>query len=116
VGRTSCASTPLSVAFLQIRDGKVVRTINLANLYGNSCRTPRAHRPDFLQVCVRTALTEHREPPDEFAAASPDLWPRLWARATTEHHRLLKRLGDSGGGVTDASSEPIGEHLLAFLA
>jgi hypothetical protein len=58
----------------------VVGAINLANLYGNYRRTPRAHRPDFLQVCVRMALTEHRELPDAFAMASPDLLPRLWAR------------------------------------
>ena len=65
---------------LQIRDGKVVGAINLTNLYGNYRRTPRARRPDYLQVCVRTALAQHRELPDEFAAASPDLRPRLWAR------------------------------------
>jgi hypothetical protein len=58
----------------------VVGVINLANLYGNYRRTPRAHRPDFLQVSVRMALAQHRELPDEFAAASPDLRPRLWAR------------------------------------
>jgi hypothetical protein len=101
---------------LQIRDGKVVGAINLTNLYGNYRRTPRARRPDYLQVCVRTVLAQHRELPDEFAAASPDLRPRLWARATTEHHRLLKRLGDSGGGELDTPSEPVGEHLLARLA
>ena len=65
---------------LQIRDGKVVGAINLTNLYGNYRRTPRARRPDYLQVCVRTVLAQHRELPDEFAAASPHLRPRLWAR------------------------------------
>jgi hypothetical protein len=65
---------------LQIRDGKVVGAINLANLYGNYRRTPRAHRPDFLQVCVRMAMAQHRELPDEFAAARSGLRPRLWAR------------------------------------
>jgi hypothetical protein len=47
--------------------------------------------------------------PDEFEAARPDLRPRLWARATLEHHRLLKLLGDPGGGETDqAAREAIG--------
>jgi hypothetical protein len=98
---------------LLVGDGKVVGAINLANLYGNYRRTPRARRPEFLQVCVRMALTEHRELPDEFEAASPDLRPRLWARSVLEHHRLLTLLDDSGGGELDAPSEPVGEHLVA---
>jgi hypothetical protein len=65
---------------LQIRDGKVVGAINLGNLYGNYRRTPRAHRPAFIQVCVRTALAQHRSLPDKFEAAKPDLRSRLWAR------------------------------------
>ena len=64
----------------RVRDGKVVGAINLANLYGNYRRTPRARLPDYLQVCIGTALAQHRELPDEFEAASPDLRPRLWAR------------------------------------
>jgi hypothetical protein len=65
---------------LQIRDGEVVGAINLANLYGNYRLTPRAAPLAFLRVCVGTALAQHRKLPDEFAADSPDLRPRLWPR------------------------------------
>jgi hypothetical protein len=58
----------------------VVGAINLANLYGNYRRTPRAHRPDLQQVSVRTALAQHRNLPDDFEAASPNLRPGLRAR------------------------------------
>jgi hypothetical protein len=101
---------------LQIRDGEVAGVLNLGNLYSNYRQVPRARRPEYLRACVRTALARHRELPDEFEAARPDLRPRLWARATLEHQRLLKLLGDPGGGEIDAPSESIGEHLLALLA
>jgi hypothetical protein len=101
---------------LHVRDGDVTGVLNLGNLYSNYRQVPRARRPEYLRVCVRTALARHRELPDEFEVARPDLRPRLWARAILEHQRLLKLLGDPGGGEIDATSEPIGEHLLALLA
>jgi len=100
---------------LRLRDGEAVGTINLANMYGNYRRLPRARRSDYRRACVRTALVQHKKLPNEFEAASPDLRPRLWARADLEHHQLLKLLGDPAGGQIHAPSEPVGEHLIASL-
>jgi hypothetical protein len=103
-------------SILQIRDGEVVGVMNLANIYGNYRRLPRARRPDFLRTCVRMAMARHRELPDDFEAASPDLRPRIWPRAALEKERLRGRLGGKEAGLADLPSEPIGEHLLACLA
>jgi hypothetical protein len=101
---------------LQVREVQVAGVMNLGNMYSNYRRLPRSRRPEFLRVCVRRAMARHRELPDEFEAARPDLRPRLWARAGLEQERLRGRLGDPGGGPGEPPAEPIGEHLLALLA
>jgi hypothetical protein len=103
-------------SILQIRDGEVVGVMNLGNIYGNYLKLPRDRRPDFLRTCVRMAMARHRELPDDFEAASPDLRPRIWPRAALEQERLRGRLAGKGTSLADMPSEPIGEHLLAYLA
>ncbi len=61
-------------------------------------------------------MGRHKELPGDFDAASPDLRPRIRARGFFEQQRLLKLLDDPGGAALDAANEPIGEHLLTFLA
>jgi hypothetical protein len=107
---------PAENRIIQVRAGEPVGVINLANLYGNYRRTPRARRPDLLDLFVRTAMTRRRVPPADIDAASPDLRPRIWARWGLEQQRLRKRLDDPGGADLDAPHERIGEHLQALLA
>ncbi len=107
---------PAERSILQIRDGEVVGVMNLGNIFGNYRQLPRARRPEFLRTCVRMAMARHRELPDEFEAASHDLRPRIWPRASLEHERLRGLLGDKGTRLAEMPSEPIGEHLLACLA
>jgi hypothetical protein len=107
---------PAEECIVRLRDGKVVGVLNLANIYVNYRRLPRACRAEFIRICVRTAMAHHRELPDEFEAASHDLRLRLWPRAAVEQERLRNRLSDQGAGLAGLPYEPIGEHLLAFLA
>jgi hypothetical protein len=100
---------------LRLHDGEVAEVINLGNMYGNYRRLPRVERTKFLRMCVRTALAPHRVLPGEFDAACPDLRPRIWARSALEQERLRGLLGDASGRPVELLSEPVGEHLLAFL-
>lgn len=99
---------------LRIVDGEPAGVIHLDNLYRTYCETPRQGRKEYLGVCVRSALVQHRELPDEFDLASADLRPRLWTRVSFEQIRLKGRLGEPGGPI-DLPTDPIGEHLLATL-
>ena len=97
------------------RDGEMVGVINLGGMYANYLAKSGAERPDFLRLCVRGA-TSHKTLPDYFDDARLDLRPKLWARAIVEQARLRRTLGEYPLGPVDPSCEPIGEHLLAFLA
>jgi hypothetical protein len=106
---------PEQQAILQIREGEVVGVINPSNLFGTYLRLPRAERPGFIRHCVRMALTRHKELPEDFESASPDLRPRIWARASLEHERLKSLIEGKDGTLADLPSQPVGEHLLAML-
>ena len=80
----------------QICDGGVVSVMNFGNIFGNYRKLPRASRPDFLRTCVRTAMARHRDLPDEFEAASHELRPWIWPRASLEQERLRGLMGDKG--------------------
>jgi hypothetical protein len=103
-------------SILQVRDGEVIGVLNLGNIFGNYRQLPRSRRPEFLRTCVRMAMVRHRELPDDFEAASPDLQPRIWPRAALEQQRLRGLLGEPGAGLAEMPGEPVGEHLLAGLA
>jgi hypothetical protein len=105
---------PAEHRILRIRDGALVGMINLDNMFRTYCETPRAQRPQYLKVCVRSGLRPSQELPGDFEAAQPDLRPKLWPRALLEQQRLRGRLGESG--PPDLAFEPIGAHLLAALA
>lgn len=107
---------PAEGCIARLRDGEAVGVINLANMYGNYRRLPRARRGEYIRTCARMAMTHRRELPDDFESASHDLRPRIWTRAAIEQERLRNRMGDQGGGLADLPCEPIGEHLLACLA
>src|SRR5947208_2861434 len=66
---------------LRFRDGELAGAIHLDNLYRTYLEKPRAERPAYLKTCVRAALTDRRELPEDFDAARPDLRPKLWTRA-----------------------------------
>jgi hypothetical protein len=83
-------------------------------MYAGYLKLPRAERPAYLRVCVRAALSAHRELPGDFEAARPDLRPELWPRVEIETQRL-RGLLDDGGGV-DPPHVPLGGHVLACVA
>jgi hypothetical protein len=59
-------------------------------------------------------MAHDREFPEDFEAARPDLRSRLWTRAAVEQDRLRRDLGDPG--MAELPCNPVGEHLLEFLA
>jgi len=75
-------------SILQLRDGEVVGVINQHNLLATYLTTPRRGRAEYIRNCVRMALKRHRELPDDFESTSPNLRPRIRARATLEQDRL----------------------------
>ena len=101
---------------LRSRSGKEADQINLHNMYRTYLEQPRARRADCLRALARGMLSARKELPDEFDAASHDLRPKIWARAGLEHARLHARLGKSGASASDLLCEPLGDHLLLFLA
>ena len=105
---------PAEHRILRFREGEVVGSINLDNMFRTYQEKPRAERPQFLKLCVRSGLAPLRGLPEDFEAARPDLRPKLWPRAALEHQRLRARLGEPG--ALDLPCAPIGEHLLASLA
>jgi hypothetical protein len=106
---------PEQQAIVQLRDGETVSVINPGNLFSMYQRLPRRERPDFIRHCVRMALTRHKELPEDFEAASHDLRPRIWARATLEQERLRAAFKWKEGSLADLPSQPLGEHLVAML-
>jgi hypothetical protein len=107
---------PNAHSILRTRDGEVVSVLNLANMYGNYRKVPRARRAEYLRNCVRGAMASHRELPDDFEAARHDVRPRIWSRAGLEQERLRGLLSDKGPVLAELPGEPIGEHLMALLA
>ena len=99
---------------LRMLDGKASGVINLGNMFAIYSARPHAERADYLRNCVRSALTQFRELPDDFDSARPDLRPRIWSRLGLERARQEKRL-DGGFDVAGLPSEPVGEHLVATL-
>lgn len=99
---------------VRLVDGVPSGVIHLDNLYRTYCETPPRLRGDYLGVCVRSALVQHRELPEEFDAAAADVRPRLWSRVSFEQIRLKGRTGEPGGSI-DLPCESIGEHLLATV-
>lgn len=102
-------------AILQVRDGEVIGVINPGNLFSTFQRLPRRERGEYLKHCVRMAMTRHKELPEDFESASPDLRPRLWLRATLEQERLRSVVQGKDESLADLPSLPVGEHLLNLL-
>src|SRR4029079_16247067 len=69
-----------------------------------------------VRHCVRMALTRHKELPKDFEAASPDLRPRIWARATLEQERLRGLISGRQGSLAALPGQAFGEHLQCLLA
>src|SRR5262249_1904747 len=92
---------------LRLDDRRPVGVINLANMYGSYIGKRRQERKDYMRVCVRSALSHHRELPDDFEAARPDLRPKIWSRSGVEKQRQQSRL-DGMGGTHDVPSVPVG--------
>jgi hypothetical protein len=95
------------------REGTV--TINLTNLYATYLAKPPKERAKYLRTCVRTALVQEIEPPEDFKAARPNLRVRLYSRARLEFQRLHNQITGGGDGP-DAPCVPLGGHLVAIPA
>ncbi len=101
---------------MQLRDGEVVGVINPHNLFATYLGTPRRERAEYIRHCVRMAMTRHKKLPEDFESASPDLRPRIWARATLEQERLRGLRMGRHGGLASLPGQAIGEHLQCLLA
>ena len=94
-------------------NGQQQGLLNLGNLYAEFQQVEPAEQQQCMSELVRAALSHLKEMPEEYDAASHDIRPRLWARATFEQIRLRSRL--TGQSAPDWPLEPIGDHLFLSL-
>jgi hypothetical protein len=104
---------PIEFRLVFYQDNKPQGILNLGNLFAEYRQVGSANQKKCLSDMVRAALSHLKEMPEEFEAATYDLRPRLWARATYEQLRLRCEL--SGHEMPDWPLEPIGEHLYLSL-
>lgn len=95
------------------KDGEQQGVLNLGNLFAEFQQVEPEGQQQCLSELVRAALSHLKEMPEDFDAASYDIRPRLWARATFEQIRLRSRLSDQP--APDWPLEPIGDHLFLSL-
>lgn len=94
-------------------EGQQQGVLNLGNLFAEYQQVEPDDQQQCMSELVRAALSHMKEMPEEYDAASYDIRPRLWARATFEQIRLRARLNDQP--APDWPLESIGDHLFLSL-
>lgn len=95
-----------------MEDGKHAGTMNLRNLYGEYCNSPRKSRSLLLRrTCA--ALASQFELPDEFEDVKPDLLPTIRPKSMLEIMRLDVEI--QGGTWNEMPSLPLSDHLEVCL-
>ncbi len=119
--RIKKAGEPGSVTFvsedfrIDIEDeDELVQQFNLENVYQEYCARQADQRETMLSKIVQTALVRHKQPPEDWEDAKPDIMPAVRSRATFEMLRLEHRLPE-GQMLPNLPSFGIGDHLLAML-
>jgi hypothetical protein len=107
---------PAEFRLLTLEGGRPAAVTNLGNMYANYLAAPRARRRGCLATFAGTATAADRGMPADFAAARPNLRPKVWTRAGIEAQRLRIRLDGMSGRGLDPTCVPLGEHLLACVA
>ncbi len=104
---------PIEFRLVFYQNDKPQGILNLGNLFAEYRQVDSVNQKKCLSDMVRAALSHLKAMPEEFEAATYDLRPRLWARATYEQLRLRCEL--NGQDLPDWPLEPIGEHLYLSL-
>ena len=94
-------------------DGEQLGVLNLGNMFAEYERVDPDDRQQCMSELVRAALSHLKEMPKDYSAASYDIRPRLWARATLEQIRLRAQM--NGQAAPDWPLESIGDHLYLSL-
>jgi uncharacterized protein YtpQ (UPF0354 family) len=89
--------------------GRRIGESNLVNVYREYCEKPKAQRRDFFSTVVRASLARHKEVPEEFDDAKPDILPVVRSRS---FHGLNKLRSP----MPDLPIQIIGDHLLVMAA
>lgn len=87
--------------------------MNLANLYVEHCKMPKADRPEHLQVLASIFGQKNEDLPADFDAVKSNLRPKIWARSMFEFQAMDAKL--KGDKNLDLPKIPIGSHLVASI-
>ena len=94
--------------------GKKVLQVNLENVYKEYCARRAEERETMLSKIVQGALVRHKQLPEDWLDAKPDIMPAVRSRATFEMLWLEYR-AEGGQARPDLPSYEVGDHLLAML-
>jgi uncharacterized protein YtpQ (UPF0354 family) len=94
-------------------DGKPFAITFLHNTYAEFCKAPWGQRRKCLRRAVRALLSMHREIPEEFADAQPDLLPVVRSRSVLEFIALRHQLDGVEG--PDQPCVEMGADLAAYV-
>ena len=95
-------------------EGEQVQQFNLNNVYKEYCAGREEERETILSRIVQASLVRHKEIPEDWNDANPDIMPAVRSRSTFEMLSLEQR-----AKAKPVLSNPpwfgVGEHLLAML-
>lgn len=93
--------------------GEAAGLASLRNMYDEFCQIPREGRDEFLHHITRALLSHHRELPEEYEDARPDLRPTVRTRSYFELIRVQSQA--EGKDFPEVPYLEIGDHLAAGL-